>query len=193
MNRAAFFDRVRECPFRGALTPSQVEGTGVILDAWEKYAAGADLRWIAYALATTYHETSRTMQPIEEIGKGRAKAYGHPTGPWAHVYDGRGDVQLTWLANYAFATRRLHQLAILPPETDLVKNPELAMKPEIAAPIMIFGMIEGWFTHHKLADYFDARHSDARGARRIINGQDCAALIAGYHAEFLAALDAAKA
>jgi hypothetical protein len=41
-------------------------------------------------------------------------------------------------------------------------------------------MKEGWFTGKKLSDYVTLQRSDFTGARRIINGTDCAALIAGY-------------
>ena len=184
MNREAFFKAIRANPFRGDLAQTQVDGITTILDSWDKYTTNADPRHIAYSLATTYHETARTMQPIEEIGHGRGRKYGIPTGPWKHVYDGRGFVQDTWLANYMFATKRLHQLQILPPNIDFAQNPDLMLKAEYAAPVMIFGMTEGWFTHHKLEDYFFDKHSDPVGARRIINGLDCARQIGGYYDAF---------
>ena len=56
---------------------------------------------------------------------------------------------------------------------------------------MFAGMTEGWFTGKLLADYFSATKDDPRNARRIINGTDKASTIAGYHAEFLDALEKA--
>src|SRR3546814_9860137 len=44
--------------------------------------AGWGLSWVAYALATTYHETAGTMLPIKEIG---GPAY------FTRMYDIRGD------------------------------------------------------------------------------------------------------
>jgi predicted chitinase len=170
-DRAAFFAAVRK-DF-GRLSQSQVDGFNILLDAW----AGHDPRFTAYALATAWHETARTMQPIEEYGKGKGRAYG-PTGFW-----GRGFVQLTWEANYAKARTKLG--------VDFVKNPKLAMVPKHAADIMVRGMLEGWFTGKKLADYFSATKNDPVQARRIINGTDKADLIASYHYKFLAALKAA--
>jgi putative chitinase len=142
-------------------------------------------------LATTFHETARTMQPIREIGHGRGRAYGHPAGPWHQVYDGRGDVQLTWERNYLHATQRLRALGVIGDDVDLARSPDLALRPDIAAAIMIHGMREGWFTGRKLADSFGDHATDWIGARRIINGLDCAAKIAGYARAFFAALTAA--
>ncbi|MCJ2107838.1 hypothetical protein MKK70_21155 [Methylobacterium sp. E-041] len=179
IDRAAFFDAVRRQPFAGHLTADQVAGMEAILDACP---ADLGVEKPAYCLATTFHETARTMRPIEEFGRGKGKAYGR-TGFW-----GRGYVQLTWEANYAKATARLRALGILNAGEDLVKTPALAMRPDVAAAILFYGMIEGGFTGKKLGDYFGPGRADAVGARRIINGTDCDKLIAGYHAQFRVAL-----
>ena len=122
------------------------------------------------------------MQPIEEYGRGKGKSYG-PTGFW-----GRGFVQLTWETNYAKATTRLRQLGLLRAGEDLVKTPKLAMRLDLAAPILFVGMAEGWFTGKKLADYFGGGRYDPVGARRIINGTDKDDLIAGQCGKFVDAL-----
>lgn len=181
LNRSAFFDRVRAAPFGGRLSASQVAGIEAILDACPAMLGLASL---AYCLATTFHETARTMKPIEEYGRGKGRTYG-PTGFW-----GRGFVQLTWEANYAKATAALRKLGVLTAAEDLVKTPALAMRPDVAAAILFYGMVEGWFTGKKLADYFGSGRNDPVGARRIINGTDKAATIAGYHATFVDALTA---
>ncbi|WP_292499959.1 hypothetical protein [Methylobacterium sp.] len=179
LDRAAFFDAVRRSPFAGHLTQPQVDGMAAILTACP---ASLSIDAAAYCLATTFHETARTMQPIEEFGRGKGRKYG-PTGFW-----GRGYVQLTWEANYAKATKRLRTLGILKVSEDLVKTPTLAMRPDVAAAILFYGMIEGWFTGKKLADYFAPGRADPIGARRIINGTDSDKLIAGYQAQFRVAL-----
>ena len=87
-------------------------------------------------------------------------------------------------------------------------NADLQLRPEWAAPTMFRGMIEGAFRSdskgpHNLARYFNATTDDPEGARRIINGDPGTVpdwsggipveeLIAGYHAAFLAALEAAR-
>ena len=56
-NRETFFEVVRSDPFGGSLIQDQVDGMNYILDTWEDAPPTDDLRWLAYALATTYHET----------------------------------------------------------------------------------------------------------------------------------------
>jgi hypothetical protein len=195
INRNHFFSAVRSAPFDGSLTQSQVDGLTHLLDIWEECYVGKhpDQRLLAYALATTFHETGAKMQPVREIGEGGARAYGHPAGPWHQVYYGRGDVQETWYANYARARQRLK--AELGIDIALDEQPDLALEPDYAAHILFLGMIEGWFTGRKLGDYFGRHIDDPLHARRIINGMDHAAKIAGHHHDFEKAipLEAAKA
>ncbi len=93
-------------------------------------------------------------------------------------------MQLTWLTNYE---RAQHEI----PDSDLVRTPDNALLPAIAAEILVRGMIGGWFTGKRLAEYFPldapATH-DWLGAREIVNGRDKAAQIAGYALHFSEAL-----
>ncbi len=139
-----------------------------------------DLRMISYILATTYWETGAYGQryiyePIPEQGKGRDKPYGVPHKKTGKVYYGRGFVQLTWFDNYERFTKILYRLGF---EVDLISNPDLALKPEIATLIMVIGMRDGKFTGADLDDYFDPIKSDWFNARKIINGKDRAVIIA---------------
>ena len=179
----AFFDLVRGSLFKGNTSQDQVDGVNAVIAAWP---AGTDRRWIAYALATAFHETDFTMQPIAEWGRGKGRAYGVACGPYGRIYYGRGYVQLTWLRNYQRAEKEI-------PGSDLVRTPDNALKPAIAAEIMVRGMSEAWFTGLKLSDFFNAQRTDWVGARRIINGVDCAAQIAAYAVKFHTALEAANA
>lgn len=183
LDRAIFFDHVRKPLFGGSLAAEQVQGMDAIFDACP---AALPTDPLAYVLATTFHETARTMQPIEEYGRGKGRAYGK-TGFW-----GRGFVQLTWDYNYRKATTELRKLGVLTAAEDLVKTPSLAMRMDVAATILFHGMISGWFTAKKLSDYFGHGKSNPKGARAIINGTDKASLIAGYFTQFRAALIAAK-
>src|SRR6187397_2452423 len=72
INRRFFFDSVRSAPFNGKLSARQVDGMSAILDVWESSDTQRDDRWLAYMLATAFHETAMTMQPICEYG---GKAY----------------------------------------------------------------------------------------------------------------------
>lgn len=181
MDRTVFFDRVRAKLAGGKLTTGQVQGFSALLDAW----TGTDIRQLAYVLATAWHETAATMQPIAEYGKGKGRPYGAIDSTGKAPY-GRGYVQLTWRDNYVKADQKLGLGGKLAADYDL------AMRPDIAAKIIVRGMIEGWFTSKKLSDYIGTK-ADYKGARRIVNGTDKAALIAGYAATIEAALRAAGA
>lgn len=147
-------------------------------------------------LATSYHETGRTMQPVEEIGKGAGKPYGKKIkydgtrySTPDRIYYGRGDVQLTWYENYEMMGRLLNM--------PLLNQPELALKPEISARIMIEGMTRGIsnrgdFTGVSLESFFNNRKDDPYNARKIINGLDQANIIAGYYFKFLEAIEMAE-
>lgn len=187
-DRKSFFDAVRDSVFDGWMSAKQVDGIEAILDGWEKLQPVGDTRFLAYMLGTTKWETASTMQPIEEYGHGRGRSYGVPAGPWHQVYDGRGDVQLTWQANYRKATARLRALGVLTEAEDLERTPALALRADIAAAVMFYGMLEAWFTGKKLADYFHGTASDWIGARRIINGTDHAGDVAALAEHFFAAL-----
>ena len=120
------------------LSQSQVDGTNALLDEWEKERSGEDTRWLAYVLATAYHETAHTMQPIAEYGHGSGRPYGVPDEITHLAYYGRGFCQLTWKSNYRVAGDFCG--------ADLVAHPELALDPHIAAKIICEGMKDGWFT-----------------------------------------------
>jgi hypothetical protein len=180
IDRKAFFTAARERPFGGSMTQRQVDGCNALLDEWEaRYPAG-DLRWLAYELATCKWETGHTMQPVEEWGHGAGHPYGVRDPITGQVYDGRGDVQLTWRANYQKMSGVVG--------VDLVNHPELALDPRIAAAILFEGMEHGDFTGVGLPEFFNPTTDDPVGARRIINGTDHAEDIAEIHRGFLAAL-----
>lgn len=177
----AFFDHVRSPIFQGSLLQSQVDGMNQLATAWGKWG-DADLQKLAYVLATAAHETAGTMRPIKEMGSQtylKAKPY--------YPYIGRGFCQLTWKANYAKADVELGL------GTKLVDTPDLALDPEIAAQVIVKGMMQGWFTGKKLSNYIGANGADFVDARRIINGTDRAVMIAGYAETFRAALRLSEA
>jgi len=194
IDKAAFFAAVRQGILGPTLSPDEVSGCEAILDAME----GTPRSWCAYALATAYHETAHTMQPISEFGgpayftrmyditgqrPTMARKMGNTEPGDGPKYRGRGYVQLTWKVNYAKAGAKLG--------VDLVGHPEMAMRPDIAAKIMRDGMVEGWFTGKALRHYLEgpfATLTQYQGARRIINGTDKAAMIAGYAMQFENAL-----
>lgn len=148
-----------------------------------------DKRKIAYILATFYHECANKWQPIREFGGVEyfikkywgnskiAKWLGNKSAVDAAKYYGRGNVQITGKALYEKAGRKLN--------VDLLNNPDLALKIDIACKIMVYGMIEGWFTGVKLSNYFNDKWSKPIGARAIINGKDKQFLISDIYEKIL--------
>jgi putative chitinase len=169
--------------FRGKLEQSQVDGTAAVL----KSMAGWPLSFAAYGLATPYHETNATMEPVREaywLSEDWRRAHLRYF-PWY----GRGLVQLTWEAGYRKADAKLGLGGTL------IANPDRAMELPIAAAILRHGMEEGWFSPgHSMAAHLPAvgpaDEAHFESARHIINGSDKKALIAAYALKFQAALQA---
>jgi predicted chitinase len=209
MDRKIFYDNVRNAPFPGTLTQPQVDGMNVILDEWDKRGL-TEPSWLAYMLATAFHETAHWVQPVIETRRaseatnpsvdtaiarldnawnaGKLKWVKQPY--WRKDADGmswlgRGFVQLTHKTNYQNAEAKTG----IPCTT----QPELMLQAAPAATVMYGGMMEGWFTGKKLSDYLGNGKTDFVNARRIINGLDRADDIAGYANSFLAAVNAASA
>lgn len=199
----AFYDWLRGNSMLGPkISEAEFEGCDKIvracaMDRWP-------VSWVAYALATTYHETAHTMQPIKEHGgeayfkrmydiagnrPSVAKALGNTTPGDGAKYAGRGYVQLTGKANYQKATTKLRALGF---NVDLVADPDRAMEPEVAAAILVSGMRQGWFTGRDIADDLPisgpANLNQFALSRDVINGTDKQTLIAGYAMDFQSAL-----
>lgn len=194
-----FFDVCRAGIMGPTLDNSEVSGANAILEAMQ----GLPKAWCAYALATAWHETAHTLQPIKEFGGNNyffrrydiqgqnprlARQLGNIQPGDGVKYAGRGYVQLTGRANYTKAATKLAD--------PLVVNPDLAMLPSIAANILRHGMREGWFTGKSFQSYLPAAGlataAQFQASRRIINGTDKAALISGYAVKFQDALKAGE-
>jgi predicted chitinase len=201
MDRTTFFAYARRAPFGGRLSQQQIDGINAIFRQWEDRGY-QDRRHLANILAQVFHETGGRMLPVRETfatsdaGAIRALDKAWKAGKlgsvklpyWRRDKDGkswfgRGQIQLTHKRNYQKLGDRLG--------IDLVGNPSLALDPDNGAAIAIVGMIEGLFTDKKLSDFLAPGLNDLEGAREVVNGRDKAKLIAGYHKNFLDALDAA--
>jgi len=195
IDRKAFFDAVRD-DF-GPLDQGQVDGFNRFLDA----TADLDITWRAYILATVWHETGTAMQPVRETKASSDqaavnildKAFKAGKLPWVKApywrFDqsgkswlGRGYVQVTHKDNYAKSSKYAG--------VDLTAYPEKMLEPAISVKVAVGGMIDGIFTGKGLADYLPG---DYKGARRIINGQESAAKVAGYATIFEDCLRSASA
>ena len=180
-DKSGFYTAVRHSLLGPTIEPNELAGCEAILDAMD----GTLLSHCAYALATAFHETARTMQPVREaywLSEGWRKA-NLRYYPWY----GRGFVQLTWQKNYERAD---NELAL---GGTLLANADRAMEIDIAAKVMRRGMEEGWFTAHTLGKHLPARLGTVEqfeDSRRIINGTDKAHSIAVYALSFQDALGA---
>ena len=190
-----FFDKVRKSVFGGSLSQGQVDNMNRIIDAFEVDGDGR-AKTLAYALATTRHEVGARMLPVREGFADtdaearravRNRKYGRPTAPYNHVYYGRGYVQLTWDYNYKGSSKDAG--------VDLLKDPDAALNPFIAAKILIRGLLDGrWNAQGKGIAYYlpDTGEDDLMNARRTVNVTDKWRTIAGYYADFLEAVVAAR-
>jgi hypothetical protein len=173
VNAQAFFNAIRST--FGPLSQTQVDGYNALLAGYAD-SQWQDPRWFAYLLATAWHETDFTMQPVKEAF--------WETEDWRHrnlryyPWYGRGFVQLTWATNYERADHELNLIGAL------TRDPDLALNLSIATKVIFRGMAEGWFTGKKLGDYIFGDTCDYVGSRRIVNGLDKAAAIAVYATKF---------
>lgn len=200
-----FYDFLRGNKLLGPkITTSEFAGCDAILKACTR--ASWPVGFTAYALATSYLETGHTMQPIHERGgtayfhrmydiqgarPAKARELGNLAPGDGAKYHGRGYVQLTGKRNYQIATQKLRALGF---DVDLVANPDLALRPDVAAAVMVLGMSEGWFTGRKLRDDLPLRGpataAQFKASRDIINGKDKDDEIAAFAVDFQTGLQA---
>lgn len=193
MDIANFYKNIKLNGLFNTLTDKQVEG----IDALIKEAADMPINQLAYLLATVKWETANTMQPIEEIGKGRGRRYGQrvwfngtPYTDVTYIYYGRGFTQNTWRDNY----KKLTIAAKNAGKGDDLQlwdfdfRPQTMLQLEASAWATIYAMTTGLYTGKKLSDFINPIKTDFINARRIINAQDRAKEIADYADKFLSAL-----
>lgn len=138
---------------------------------------------LAYILATATHE-SGAGKHMEEFASGRAyegrRSLGNTQAGDGVRFKGRGYVQLTGRRNYTDWSRRLGM--------DLVGNPRAVENPQVAAKILVGGMMGGTFTGRGLGSYINGQQTDFVGARRTVNGTDRAGSIAQIAQRLMSAL-----
>lgn len=213
VDKAHFFATVRVSLFSGSLSETQVAALDAIIDSF-----AGPLDHMAYIMATAYHETATELGPVVEnlnyttaarIRKvwpsrfrteaaakpyvrspealankvyGNRRDLGNDAEGDGWRYRGRGLAQITGKGRYAEFGKLM--------SIDLVGNPDLALKPAIAARILVVGMRDGKFTGKKLADYDGANGFDFVRGRAVVNGDVKAngELVAGHAIKFRAAL-----
>jgi predicted chitinase len=145
--------------------PQQVAGPEAALTRAAK-AAGLKGVELAQFLAQCAHETG-DFEHMEELGgnkylamydptvnPAKAKALGNTKAGDGAKYKGRGFIQITGKANYTKAGQALG--------IDLVNNPDLAARPDVAAKIAV------WYWQNRVSPYVQD-FSDTRGVTKRIN------------------------
>lgn len=141
------------------LTRSQGNAVRLLCMECDKQGV-TDVRQVTYILATVYHECR--FKSIKEIrAKIGTSVFKMQEKYWHTGYFGRGYSQLTWRKNY----QKFSPIVGL----DLVSKPDLVLKPDVGAKIIVHGMRNGLFTGVSLDTYFNATRTDWFNARRIVN------------------------
>lgn len=208
------YDAIRPHMPGEKLLQSQIDGMNAIISAFNKWGDGNKQR-LAVILGTGRWETGHTFQPVKETQTARdktppsdttvirrldaafkaGKLLGVKTPYWRKGWFGRGFVQLTHEANYQGPARDAVLKAF---GVDIHANRDETLRPDIAAFILVRGMLEGWFTGRKLLQYVDDLDDDDVKdlheyliSRAVVNGHDKAKQIADYALQFEHALVAA--
>lgn len=171
MKKDIFFDLYKKQLDKDKkLTQDEVDSIDVILNAIELNEYKFSTPQYAYILATVFHETNGCMKPVKEAyymgedwRKKNLKYY---------PYYGRDFVHTTWRENYLKFSKVVG--------VDLVANPDKISDINIALKIMLHGFYYGTFTGKKISDYIASDRKNYVLARKCINGQDKAQLIASY-------------
>lgn len=142
--------------YPGLKTPG--ETFDLLKSKLEKYGIYSDLTMIG-ALATIRTEVGRAYMPINEYASGSAyemrKDLGNDTPGDGVKYKGRGYIQLTGKNNYKNYGKVLG--------LDLVANPDLALKPDVAMEIFVT-----YFKDRKIQSFCDLK--DWQKVRKLVNG-----------------------
>lgn len=194
INKEQFYSVYRN-EFGSIRKNATVEAINALINEYEKYQESLKPKQtekFAYILATVRYECGGDMLPITENLRYSAKrlvqvwpsrfnwhtarqyaynprklgnkVYGGRLGNGAlegYKYRGRGFVQLTGYINY----KKFSDILGI----DLVDKPELALKYNYGARILIDGMIGGLFTGRKLSGYIKPSQTDYYNARSIVN------------------------
>lgn len=218
-NPQAFYEHLRGTPLLGpTISTDEFTGCETILAA----AAGKlPTSWAACCLGTAHHETGGVMAPnvedlvystaarIREVWPSRfpTLASAEPfvrnaKGLANHVYNGRmgnrpgtndgwdhrgrGQGHLTGRDMYAKLD------AALGLNGAMIRDPDMALRPDISAQVLVVGMLNGLFTGKRLNDFIATKPTTEQfsNARVIVNPDKNGPKVAAASQVFFAALQA---
>ena len=140
------------------------------------FVTGSSLSGITAGTTRTQAGATGLSQEVNRVDTATAPAAGSTLGDGVRLMPAVAG--LTGRANYARA--------------GIVDDPDRALDPGVAAAVLEQGLREGWFTGRRLMDVLPlggpATRAQFTAARRVVNGQDCAGLIADYALRFQDAL-----
>lgn len=153
----------RQPPSSSAIYDEPDRGVGNIL-VDRAQAAGISGQELAQLIAQTSHETGGYRAMVErgtaaylEPDRRAGRRVGNRHEGDGYKFRGRGFIQLTGRGNYAAASRGLYG------DDRLLKNPDLAADPEVAADIAVFYWMKR--VRPKVSDW-----GDTRSVTRAVNG-----------------------
>ena len=154
------------------LNDLQIESVYSICRMWRRFDLLKNTDRLSYILATAWHESR--LEPVKEkrFFKHQIRERANQDRYWLDGFYGRGFVQITWLKNYEKQGVKLG----LP----LAINPDLVLRVDVAAEILVRGMLDGDFTGKKLSRYINNKNTNYLWARWVVNGRDKRELIASY-------------
>lgn len=199
INREIFFSKIND------LNEHQKENINTLLDYFDNSEVLNRLSHYAFCLGNMAIETNHTFQPVIEgywinSGKRVKSLYDYytknnhkaldtifPNGLTYPTYEGRGFVQITHNFNYQKFQSIIKDIY----GVDIVENPDLCLKIDIAFKIMEQGITDRnlSFTGKILDDFFTDDKQDFHNSRRIINGLDRADIIESRCFDFFNALE----
>lgn len=167
-----------------------VDGLNFFLDRFEVENRLKGIPQFAYVLSTAYHESGKNrwvngekvfvrFQPVKETReRSDSPRRANQDRYWNTGFYGRGFPQTTWKRNYLASGEALGL------GDKFVKNPDLLLEPQYAYDAMIICMARGIYTGKSLSNYISDTGKDYEEARRVVNGQDRAPLLAKYARAF---------
>lgn len=158
-----------------------------IINVWNSKYQKADLRCLAYILATADYETDRQFIPTADKTHGKGMPYGEmiklngkPYSKPYQLYYRRGIIPLCWYENY-------ERIGILV-KRDLIHHPDLLLNTSLSIEILVDGMMNGWFTGKKLTEFFNQGKYQWIGARSVVKTSEKSYFIAALAAEYYISL-----